>query len=124
MYLFISALFSFSFTNTNIHLKFLITIILYIESSRGFLMWAVQSPGRRLRPLVYFWVVLSGIWNASGLHCGAMRTAHIKNPDWGGRVWLYPILQALQSLRSFNTCLQQKKNPRCGLTPNYSLREL
>ena len=84
MYLFISALFSFSFTNTNIHLKFLITIILYIESSRGFLMWAVQSPGRRLRPLVYFWVVLSGIWNASGLHCGAMRTAHIKNPDWGG----------------------------------------
>lgn len=84
MYLFISALFSFSFTNTNIHLKFLITIIFCLESSRGFLMWAVQSPGRRLRPLVCGWLHHIEYDYTSGLHCSAMRTAQIKNPNGFG----------------------------------------
>ena len=84
MYLFISALFSFSFTNTNIHLIFLITIIFCLESSRGFLMWAVQSPGRRLRPLVCGWLHHIEYDYTSGLHCSAMRTAQIKNPNGFG----------------------------------------
>ena len=130
MYLFISALFSFSFTNTNIHLKFLITIIFCLESSRGFLMWAVQSLGRRLRPLV--WVRLHHIEYdyTSGLHCGAMRTAHIKNPDGFAEEERVGCLQRRPTpygrgmgggyyhvqaspLRS-DTCLQKKKNPLRG----------
>ena len=43
-------------------------------------MWAVQSPGRRLRPLVCGWLHHIEYGYTSGLHCGAMRTAHIKNP--------------------------------------------
>ena len=47
-------------------------------------MWAVQSPRRRLRPLVWGWLVHIEYDYTSGLHCGAMRTAHIKNPyGWG-----------------------------------------
>ena len=48
-------------------------------------MWAVQSPERRLRPLVWFLFVISIECDyTSGLHCSAMRTALIKkNYGWG-----------------------------------------
>ena len=98
-------------------------ILLFFQ--RGFLMWAVQSPGRRLRPQVSGWLHHIEYGYTSGLHCFAMRTAHIKNPDWGERsgVWLRNITFT-GVIAALNTCLQFKINPLCGLTPYYSLREL